>query len=497
MSLTQDQIFGLLAAPGKTLKDIQVYRAETSLRHYVQLMWPVLEPGRRLATGWALDAMCDHLEGVTAGHIQKLLINVPPGCMKSLLTNVFWPAWEWGPKNRPAERYISASYNQALTIRDNRRCRNLLVSPQYQALWGKRFAFIEDQNTKVKFENDKTGWKQASAAGSVTGERGSRFIIDDPHSVQSAESEAERESTLFWLAEVVPTRVADPDVDPFIIIMQRLAERDASGFVLAAELGYTHLCLPMEYDEFHPYKWKGDPRTQTGQLLWPERFTQKSVDELKKTLRAWGGTYAEAGQLQQLPVARGGGMFKEKWFNIIEVCPRGGRAVRAWDLASSTKKNSPWTVGVKLRRVGGRYVIEDVVRIQGTPHQVKELIKATAIKDGKGVEIDIPQDPGQAGKAQVHDFVQMLDGWVVHTSPESGSKEDRARPFAAQAEGGNVDIVEAPWTAAYINELKLFPRGQFMDQADATSRAHAAHLRKPEQTTAGGPVLLKRRDYDE
>jgi hypothetical protein len=75
----------------------------------------------KLVEGWPLDAICLHLEAVTFGDINRLLINVPPGFMKSLLTDVFWPAWEWGPMNMPHTRYVAFSYSEGITTRDNKR----------------------------------------------------------------------------------------------------------------------------------------------------------------------------------------------------------------------------------------------------------------------------------------------------------------------------------------------------------------------------------------
>jgi hypothetical protein len=84
------------------------------LLNFVRYFWHALEPkDRPLVEGWPLEAICDHLEALTFGDIEtnRLLINVPPGFMKSLLCSVFWPAWEWGPCNMPHMRYISFSYS--------------------------------------------------------------------------------------------------------------------------------------------------------------------------------------------------------------------------------------------------------------------------------------------------------------------------------------------------------------------------------------------------
>jgi len=98
-------------------------RCKQSLHYYAKTMWPVLEPGREMKQGWALDGLFEHLEYVTSGDIRKLLINVPPGFMKSLACNVIWPTWEWGPKDLAENRYVHASYAERLSVRDNRKAR--------------------------------------------------------------------------------------------------------------------------------------------------------------------------------------------------------------------------------------------------------------------------------------------------------------------------------------------------------------------------------------
>ena len=84
---------------------------EESLLEFVSYVWPVIEPSIPFIRGWAIKAICEHLQAVTEGKIRRLLINVPPGFSKSTITSVCWPAWEWGPKNRPSTRFICASYS--------------------------------------------------------------------------------------------------------------------------------------------------------------------------------------------------------------------------------------------------------------------------------------------------------------------------------------------------------------------------------------------------
>lgn len=477
--LATEEIRAALEDPQRTLDALDRVEAEESLMSFVELTFPIIEPGRKFFTGWAIQAIAEHLEAVTAGQIKRLIINVPPNFSKSAMLNVWWPAWMWGPRSLAEKRFLCLSYADKLTIRDNRTCLRLIQSNLYQRLWGDRFQIARDLKGKKRFGNDHRGEKIASSIlGSVVGERGDIVALDDPNDTRKAESEVIRESVLSFATEILPTRTYGDD-SAIVISQQRVHERDVSGLMIAKELGFEHLCLPMEYEANHPTKsitilGFEDPRREENELLWPERFDRSYVERLKKQLSAKGGDYAVAGQLQQRPAPREGGMFQRKDFRYEDKAPANVVRVRGWDLAGSTEMSSKYTCGVKmsLSSVGTIYV-EDVLRFRGRPAEVEEQIKQCANADGQDVCISIPQDPGQAGLAQKMYFARGMHGSQLHFSPETGSKEDRARPFAAQAGAGNVVLVRGKWHDEFVAEACVFPNGAFTDQIDAASRAYA------------------------
>lgn len=201
-------------------------RCEEFLVEFVRAAWHIVEPGNDFVYGWHIGSICDNLEAVTSGDIKRLLINVPPGMMKSLLVNVFWPAWEWGPCNIPHHRFVCTAHAQNLAIRDSTKMRRLILSDWYQQRWGDRVKMTSDQSAKTKFENLATVFREAVAFESMTGVRGDRVTIDDPHSVDSAGSDAMRASTIETFLEAVPTRLNNPKESAIVVIMQRLHEGD-------------------------------------------------------------------------------------------------------------------------------------------------------------------------------------------------------------------------------------------------------------------------------
>ena len=447
-----------------------------SVSGFIQRAWKHVDP-QPYVHGWHMDAIGEHLEACANGGITRLLINVPPGMSKSTSSCVFFPAWLWGPFDWQSAKFIGASYEQDNAVRDSRRMRQLIESEWFAEHWP--ITLTSDQNEKKKFENDRFGFRQASAVKSMTGKRGDFVVWDDPINPEQANSDTERDTANRVFAETLPSRLIDPQKSVIIIIMQRLHENDVSGYILARDLGYEHLCLPMEFEPDRRCQTSigfTDPRSEPGELLFPERFPREVVDRDKRVM----GSFAIAGQFQQRPVPREGGMFKHHWFNVVKAVPAGTQLVRGWDLAASTKSTSPWTAGVKIGKTPeGRYIVVNSRRERvNTPRQ---MIKVTASQDGIECLISYPQDPGQAGKDQAASLAKDLAGYRFRSSPESGDKATRAEPFAAQGEAGNVDILEGDWNAAYLDEICAFPNGEFMDQVDATSRAF--------NSLAGGPTV--------
>jgi len=293
---------------------IREHASPGGLYRFIKYFWDVLEPQTKFVDGWVLQAICLHLEAVTEGRLKRLVINVPPGSMKSLIVNVFWPAWEWGPKQLGHIRYVSFSYGAWLTERDNAKFRDLVTSKKYQRLYGGPEGIKTTEAGKIKIGNSKTGWKFASSVGGVgTGERGNRILLDDPHNVADGESDLIRRDTVRWFRESMSNRLNDMQQDAIVVIMQRVHEEDVCGTILDDGLPYEFLVIPMEYDPGRHCStsigWS-DPRSVDGELAWPERFPQEVVDSLKTTL----GPYAYSGQYQQSPEPRGGGIFKRDWW---------------------------------------------------------------------------------------------------------------------------------------------------------------------------------------
>lgn len=456
---------------------IEAEMARRSLKIFVQKTWDIVEPNRPLSWNWHLDELCTVLEGVTAGTYKRVLINVSPGTMKSLLVSVFWPAWEWATNAKL--RYLTASYGSHLTIRDNLRLRDIVRSPWYAAHFSLEFS--SDQNAKERFNTTEGGWRIATSVGGVgTGEHPDRIIIDDPITAQQARSKTELQSANDWFDGTVSSRGVTRDT-AIVVVMQRLDENDLAGHLLNKG-GWEHVCWPMRYEPSRPKTDKDaghtadkrDPRTEAGQLFWPELFTEEKVRQLELDL----GPYGTAGQLQQRPSPEGGGLFKREWFRIVDAAPAVARRARGWDTAG-TQDAGDWTVGVKIAETKDTFFIEDVTRGQWGPDGVDKTMRLTAEMDGVKCAQREEKEGGSAGLAVVAARAKALKGFDYAGVSISGDKVTRAKPFRAQCEAGNVLLVRGEWNEAYIRELCNFPVGKNDDQVDGSSCAFNAVLLEP------------------
>lgn len=211
---------------------------ELSLYGFVKKFWNYVE-SQEFIDNWHIKVICDHLQAVTCGRIKRLLINIPPGCSKSLLCCVFWPVWEW--TSNPSCRWFFGSYDQRLSSRDSVKCRALIRSSLYQHYWGDVYGITRDQNQKLYYETTKTGYRLAtSIGGHGTGQHPDRVVIDDPHSALKAESELERQAVIDWWDLTMSTRGVSRNASR-VIIMQRLHENDLAGHVLKSG-DFEHIC---------------------------------------------------------------------------------------------------------------------------------------------------------------------------------------------------------------------------------------------------------------
>lgn len=395
-----------------------------------------------------------HLDMITSGQINRLMLFVPPRHGKSSMVTVRYPVWRM--ERQPDLRVIVGAYNQTLVNRFSRQARRIAQS---------RFELDPERYAVEEWQTQAGGtFRAVGVGGGVTGQGGDLIIIDDPvKSREEAESETYRQQVEDWYTDDLFTR-REPGA-AIILIMTRWHEDDLAGRILASEDGpnWTVVKLPAEAEEHDPLG------RQVGEALCPQRYDLDALAEIKTVLR---NSYFAL--FQQRPTAKEGEMFKRAWFKIIKASPAAAERVRYWDKAG-TEGGGAFTCGALMARGDNkRFCVEDVRRGQWSAGEREKIIRQTAELDkarfGR-VEVVVEQEPGSGGKESAESTILNLAGFRVSADKVTGDKVIRAEPFAAQCEAGNVDLLEGDWNAGYLDRLAAFPMGKYKDDVDASSGA--------------------------
>jgi hypothetical protein len=216
-------------------------RLESSLIDFVEAAWPQIDSSP-YQSNWAVEAMCEHLQGVTEGEITRLLINIPFRSGESNVTSVCWPAWTWARAETSFTSganvgFLCASYGHSSSLQHSNLTRRLILSPWYLERWGHRFKHRMDQNTKTQFDNDKKSYRISTSVGGVLLGIGAAILAtDDPQNTEQVESEAELQQALTWWREFSTTRLNDQSRSAIVVNMQRLGESDIGGEILSKDV---------------------------------------------------------------------------------------------------------------------------------------------------------------------------------------------------------------------------------------------------------------------
>jgi len=446
---------------------------QLSLAEFVREFWPVFH-NLPIRWNWHIDVVCQHLEAVADGRIRKLMINIPPGMMKSLIVSVFFPAWRW--LSEPSHQWLTVSGTPHVALRDAVRMRELVQNPLYEetktVLGESSWAINKSQKSKSYFCNTAKGHRISKSTGSkIIGLRGDTIIIDDP--LDAAELNPELiQAGNDWFDQSLSTRTNSPTAG-IVLIMQRINDNDLSGH-LARRGGWEHLIIPAETVEgavpCSTSLW-ADPG-KPGDLMFPEFLTRESLDEKVEQL----GSRAYAAQYLQTPVPLGGAVFRYDWFkwhNHIDVPAAPEITAWSWDMTFKKTKDSDYVVGQYWVVKGpNKYLIEQI-RARMDLADVRREVRAAVTRRPASVVLVENTSNGPA-------IIEMLRHdtpyTVIPIDPQGNSKESRAAVAAVECEAGHVWLPDPTspvnrWVNSdLLNELCGFPAGHHDDQVDAFSQ---------------------------
>jgi predicted phage terminase large subunit-like protein len=444
---------------------------EVLLRHdfatFAMRCFHALNPQTELAMNWHLEVIAAKLTAVRQGKIRRLIINLPPRHLKSLMASIAFPAWCLGLD--PSVQILCVSYAQDLADKLARDCRSVMMSPWYRQIFATRLA--PHRQAVQEFITTRQGYRLATSTGGVLTGRGADIIlIDDPLKPEEALSDAQRQVANEWYDHTLYSRQNDKQHGAIVIIMQRLHEDDLVGHVLAQE-DWEVVSFPAiaEAGEAHEIETIWGARRfirRQGEALHPDREPLEVLGRIRRTI----GEYNFAGQYQQSPAPLGGGLVKAEWFKRYRengLPQRFDRIVQSWDTANKASELSDFSVcttwgvrGKDLFLLGLFRKRLEYPALKRAVCEQQNLFNATVV---------LIED-----KASGTQLIQELiaDGCrpVTRYQP-TGDKTMRLNAQTALIENGFVCIPEdAPWLAEYLHEMTVFPNGRHDDQVDSTAQ---------------------------
>jgi predicted phage terminase large subunit-like protein len=437
-------------------------------RAFVHKAFATLSPGQLYISTWHIEAIAWQLERVRRGEIRRLIINMPPRSLKSIMASVAFPAFVLG--HDPSRRIICVSYSGDLSRKHSNDFRALLESSWYRGTFPNA-RIGPYKNSETEIELTARGFRLAtSVGGTLTGRGGDIIVIDDPLKPDDALSETKRSAANQWFANTLLSRLDDKRTGAIVIVIQRVHMDDLTGFLLSQSSEWELLSLPAiaEFDETVALGNGGSHRRRFGEAISPEREPAPVLEALKLQI----GSDAFSAQYQQAPVPPGGAMVKRHWVRRYgDELPSPAEqlmTVQSWDTASKGGPDNDWSVcttWILTRRK--RWYLLDVWRRRVDYPGLKAAAQELARR--WNAQRVLVEDAG-TGTALVQELRGVISG-IIAVKPV-GDKPSRMAVASAKFEAGQVFLPErANWLPDLDAELFAFPGGRHDDQCDSISQA--------------------------
>jgi predicted phage terminase large subunit-like protein len=434
---------------------------------FAERAFHTLYPRTRFRTNWHLQVIAARLAAVRDGEIRRLLINLPPRHLKSLLASVAFPAWILG--HDPSAEILCVSYAQELADKWSRDCRRIVASPWYRRIFPTQLS--PARRAMAEFETTAQGRRVATSIGGVlTGRGADLIVIDDPLKPEEALSDRLRQNANEWYDHTLYSRLNDKKAGAIVLVMHRLHEDDLVGHVLAqGAWEVVRFSAIAETDETYSVETPIGRRVflrQSGEALHPAREPRAMLDDIRRRL----GEYNFAGQYQQAPAPLGGGLVKPAWFRRYlpqELPAAFEQIVQSWDTANKASELADFSVCTSWGIAGRNLYLLDVLRRRMEyPALKRAVIDAYARQRPDFVLIE--------DRASGTQLIQELIAEGIYAVTRYRPQADKVMRMHAQTatiENGFVHLPQtAPWLAEYLHELAVFPYGRHDDQVDSTAQ---------------------------
>jgi len=421
-----------------------------------------VDPGAEYLPNKHIALIAEYLEAIRRGHINRLIINMPPRSLKSISISVAWPAWLLG--HNPKSRIIAASYASTLSVKHSLDTRLVITSPWYKEMFP-LVHLSKDQNEKHKFQTTQRGYRlAASVGGGITGEGGNYLIIDDPINPAQAMNAHYRAYTNSWFDHTFASRLDDKKRGAIVLTMQRLHPNDLTGHLLAKS-GWTHISLPAIFQNDQKFICAGKRWVfKAGELLHPARENQQLIERAKIEL----GSRAFAAQYQQAPLSDEEGLIHSSWIEKYDIAPAYfEKIVQSWDTAIKSSMEHDRSACLTFGESQGKSYLLDAHVYRYEYPALKRAFYAMA---GQWKPDAILIEDKASGQQLLQDVREESALPVIAMQPQK-DKITRLCAVTPMMEAGCLRVPKnAKWLADFEAELYAFPGAKYDDQADALSQ---------------------------
>ncbi len=483
----------------EAIRQVLRERLPKSLYEFVKYFWNTVD-ANPFMDNWHIKAICEHLEAVSDKRIERLIIMLPPRHAKSIIVNVFYPAWDW--LTTPSRRQLTASVDETLSHGFSEKTRALIASEKYQELFGHIVKPSTSQWAKSEYDNTRKGKRLAITTSGGTGKDADLLICDDPIQATKVYSKAERDRAWRWYTGTFMTRGTGQQAG-VILVMQRLHEDDVVGKILATPKlreRYNVLCFPAEYESDHPTPCVSnigfvDPRKKDGELLWAERFSHDWIAERKSGFDAQDGlsTQDASAQLQQRPAPAEGLIFKKDMFRLAEISTaeimlNATEVTISLDATFKDTVTSDFVACLVFAKHRGIWYCVDGFNKRLDFIKTLEMLKEMIVKHSPTDFLIEDKANGSAIINVLRDSLtkngESLNN-IIAISPKE-SKESRARACSYRLEQNVLQFCkDVPVISTLITQALSFPMAKHDDLVDAMTQFVEYKLSRRQTYTSG------------
>jgi len=449
---------------------------------FVELAFGVLHPGKKLIYADYLQVMADVLMGVEDGDFRRVLINLPPRHMKSMLTSVLYVAWRLG--RDPTTKFVTISYGDDLAHDLSGMTRSLMNSELYGRIFPET---ILDKKAVDYVRTTKEGARYVTSVGSdITGFGADIIILDDPMQPDDAASEKAKERLRSWVFNSVLTRFNDAPTGALILVMHRLAPDDLSATLEPSADFVLKLPLIAEQEEKYLRHGRTTMYRRPGDVLNPARMTPENAAKLKANLPG----YVWDGQYQQRPTAGGSGMLSVERFQRFDLSkpPKFELSIHSWDVGATIGGNASvctkWGLAFNKDKKDALHLTQ-VISVRLELPEVLATIKAEierdrpalVVIDERGVGLGVVQHLKRAGYRNISYSTATKEPIEIGAASRprpSDSKIERFGRAILRIDAGQVQIpMSAPFIEKFLYETGAFPNISDDDQVDSMTQVIA------------------------